>query len=261
MSMSERTRDEGPKGRHAGEPEAGDRVVKSAREIIEERLAARGDAGADAEAAAAGPASGDGASGGAGGAPGSPGSGPAVETEPAAELQALRQKAKERDEYLDQALRARADLDNYQKRIQREMTAVRETAAQGLIHDVLQPLDNLDLTVRAAEKTRDVDTLLAAVKMALAQFAKVLADRGVTPIDAALGVPFDPRRHEAVAVVERADLPASAVVDELRRGYMIRDRVLRASQVRVSKRPEGESAGGAGGGAGSTGAEAGAAQS
>jgi len=212
---------------HEHGPEGADRPIKTARELVEERLRARAPAlAADAlrQAADRAPAEGEAA----------PPSGPRVPVD-AAELEALRAKAAERDGLLDQLLRARADLDNYQKRIQREMASFRDFAAQQLITDILPAVDSLDLTVKAAEGTRDVDALLAGVRMAGAEVMRVLGDRGVRAIDARPGTPFDPNLHEAVAVEERADRPANEITDEVRRGYQIKDRVIRASQVRVSR--------------------------
>lgn len=157
----------------------------------------------------------------------------AAEAAPADERTA--KLVKERDEWKNEALRARADLDNYQKRIRREMEEVRTFAAAGVLADVIAAIDNLDLALSAVKTAPDIETLVKGVEMVRDQLEKVLRDRGAERIPAE-SVPFDPRRHEAVLVEERADVPDGTAVAELRRGYTLKNRVLRAAQVKVSRR-------------------------
>ncbi len=205
--------------------------IKTAREILEERLAQMKSESGLAEEALRQAAD---------RAPAEAATPPAPPVPAAAAAgEARRKLEKERDEFKSEALRARADLDNYQKRIRREMDEVRTYAAAGVLGDVIAALDNLDLVLKAAAARPDVAALFQGAEMVRGQLEKILADRGAERV-ATVGAPFDPRRHEAVLVEERADVPDGTVVEELRRGYALRDRVLRAAQVRVSRAPRPE---------------------
>src|SRR5687768_8994260 len=157
-----------PSEHHGGER------VKSAREILEERLkASSSEAPQAGEAlkAAADRAPDGGAAAGSGTAAGT-GSGTGTSAE------------KERDEWKNEALRARADLDNYQKRVRREMQETRDFAAAGVLGDVIAALDNLDLTIQAAKTTPDVSTIVTGAEMVRDQIEKLLKDRGAERIPA-----------------------------------------------------------------------------
>ncbi len=141
----------------------------------------------------------------------------------------------ERDDYRDQALRARAEFANYQKRSKQQADADRVYAVGSLAKDVLDPLDNL---VRAIEHLRasGAEGISSGLEMVQRQLLEVLAKHGVEPIEA-MGQPFDPNLHEALIQQPTADHPEGTVVNELSKGYRIRDRVLRPSKVAVSSRP------------------------
>lgn len=151
----------------------------------------------------------------------------------AEEVEELRAHAAERDEFLDKFQRAKADFINYQKRMQRERERWSETAIQGLCLRVLPGLDDLERAITAAEQDHDVNALIDGIRLIRAKLLKALAEDGVTPIEAQ-GEAFDPTFHEAVAHVRNPDVPDHTVAEELRRGYMIGQRVLRASQVVVA---------------------------
>lgn len=223
--MGETQADRAGAAEGGGAGAAGDRV-KSARELLEEKLAGMKSEAPAAEAALKAAAERAPSQGGAAG----PADARSGTERRIAELE------KERDALRSEALLARADLDNYQKRIRREMDEVRAYAAQAVLADLLTALDNIDFSLAAAKVKPDLDQLVLGVEMVRAQIEKVLADRGATRIPAE-GVPFDPRRHEAIIAEERADLPDMTVVQELRRGYALRDRVIRAAQVKVARRP------------------------
>ena len=198
--------------------------VKTAREILEERLSKmKGDAPTTSqalkEAADHTPA-------------GAAGAGPAPKAESVDER--VKKAEKERDEFKNAALMAKADLDNYQKRIRREMDDLRTYASAGVLADVIAVLDNLDLSIAAAKAKPDLELFMQGVDMVRGQIEKLLADRGATQIPA-VNVPFDPRKHEAVMIDERADVPDGTATQELRRGYQMKDRVLRAAGVKVSR--------------------------
>lgn len=146
-------------------------------------------------------------------------------------LAAVRQ---ERDALKDQLLRARAEFDNYRKRIAREQEANRKKAAQALLADLLPVVDNLE---RAVDHGDDASGGLAAgVAMVLNQLGEVLGRHGLEPIPS-VGEPFDPNVHEAIMSVEAADRPENQVAEEFLKGYRLGDWVLRPSKVSVSRGP------------------------
>ena len=148
-----------------------------------------------------------------------------------AEVVALRL---ERDTLQDQLLRARAEFDNYRRRVTRENEQVRKTAAQSLMRDLLPIVDNME---RALSHVEDKTSSLAlGVEMILKQFAGVLSTQGLEPIPA-LGEPFDPNIHEALTHQPSTEYAADSVMEEFQRGYRLGDFVLRPTQVVVSSGP------------------------
>jgi molecular chaperone GrpE len=139
----------------------------------------------------------------------------------------------ERDDYKDKWARARADLDNYRKRIQREMEEDRKFAAVPLLKAVLPGLDGLHRALKAAAASKNADELLAGVEMVAKQFDAALVGAGVKTIPS-IGQPFDPNVHEAISQRPDAAHPSMTVVDEVERGYTLHDRVVRPAKVVVS---------------------------
>ena len=138
----------------------------------------------------------------------------------------------ERDAQKDQFLRARADFDNYRKRMLRETEQVRRMAAERLVHDLLPVLDNLERAVEHAQT--EPAGLTEGVVMVLKQFREVLVRHGVEAIPAA-GLPFDPTCHEALACIETAECPPDHVAQEMLKGYRLGGTVLRPAKVMVGK--------------------------
>lgn len=138
----------------------------------------------------------------------------------------------------DLYLRAQADLENYRKRAQREKEDLARFANEGILREILPVIDNLERAVEhaGADKGGNGGGLVQGVEMTLAQFRKVLEKFGVVPIPA-LGETFDPARHEAVGQVETDKYPPNAVAQELQRGYLLNDRLLRPSMVLVARAP------------------------
>jgi molecular chaperone GrpE len=170
-----------------------------------------------------------------GGAGADRGDGPTDPGQGLSPAEQIEQLKRERDEYREQALRCRADFANYQKRSKQQADSDRAYAVGSLAKDLLDPLDNL---ARAIDHLRDsgVEGISAGLDMVQKQLLDVLAKHGVEPIPA-LGTPFDPNLHDALLQQPTADQPEGMVVNELSKGYKIRDRVLRPSKVAVSSRP------------------------
>jgi molecular chaperone GrpE len=139
----------------------------------------------------------------------------------------------ERDDYKDKWARARADLENYRKRMQREMEEDRKYAAAPMLRALLPGLDGLQRAIKAAGAAKSADELIAGVEMVAKQFDAELAQVGVKPIDA-VGRPFDPNLHEAISQRPSPDHPPMTVLDEVERGYTLHDRVVRPTKVIVS---------------------------
>jgi molecular chaperone GrpE len=130
-------------------------------------------------------------------------------------------------------LRALAELDNYRKRAAREMLEQQRFAQLPLMRDVLPVLDNVQRAIDAAEKTQDAAALLAGFKLVAQQLQDALKRHHCTAIPAQCA-PFDPHVHEALLQQPSAEVPASHVLQDVRSGYRLFDRIVRPSQVIVS---------------------------
>jgi molecular chaperone GrpE len=151
------------------------------------------------------------------------------------DLEALRTRARERDEFLDLLQRTRADFANYQKRNLKEREQERRYMYGPLVQELLPALDNLERATAAANKAGETGPLVQGVAMVQNQLLEVFRRHGITPIEAE-GKPFDPNLHEAVMQQPAADRPTNTVLQVLERGFTIHDRVLRPAKVIVSTR-------------------------
>jgi len=142
--------------------------------------------------------------------------------------------AAEAARFKDLALRAQADLDNYRKRAVREKEDAIRYANTSLLEKLLPVLDNFELGLEAARTATDATAIVQGMTMVEKQLKEFLRSNGVEPVPAE-GQAFDPAHHEAVAQEPSTDVPEGHVVRQLRRGYRLKDRLLRASSVTVSK--------------------------
>jgi molecular chaperone GrpE len=150
-------------------------------------------------------------------------------------LQAELERVKtERDQLVDRAARLQAEFDNARKREARERADFRDFAVAGAVEQFLPVLDNFQLALRSSGS---VEQLRAGVELIVKQMEEVLRALNVTPVETT-GTKFDPRVHEALESVDRNDLPDHQVLEEVRRGYRIRDRLLRPALVRVVNNPQ-----------------------
>lgn len=139
----------------------------------------------------------------------------------------------ERDQLLDRVARLQAEFDNARKRAERERAEFRDYATGNVVEKFLPVLDHFELALKA---TGSVEQLRSGVELIVKQMDEILRQMQVTPVPA-VGEPFDPRVHEALGTVERDDLPDQSVAEEIRRGYRLRERLLRPSMVRVAHNP------------------------
>jgi molecular chaperone GrpE len=160
-----------------------------------------------------------------------------ADTPPDAALDDLRQKLEsaqiEARANHDRFLRERAELENFKKRMQREKAEALRFASEPLIRELLPVVDNLERAVEHGGG--DGESLLEGVRLVLKAFREVLDRHGVTPIEA-VGEPFDPSRHEAMAQIESIEHEPNQVVEQHHRGYLLHDRLLRPALVTVSGR-------------------------
>jgi molecular chaperone GrpE len=140
----------------------------------------------------------------------------------------------ERDQFKEKWTRALADHDNYRRRIQREMEEDRKYAALPLLKSLLPAFDGLDRTIFAATQTKNADELIQGVQLTVKQLETALNGFGAKTI-AALGQPFDPNLHEAISQMPSVEHPPMTVLQDVERGYMLHDRIVRPSKVIVSK--------------------------
>jgi len=157
----------------------------------------------------------------------------------AGELQALRAKAQERDQYLAMLQRTQADFENYQKRSRREREDEWKYRHADLARELLPVIDNLERAMAAAKQAGETGPLVQGVTMVQGQFVDLLRRYGITRMDAQ-GKPFDPHLHQAVMQQPTNDYPPGTVVQVLEPGYLIHDRVLRDARVAVSVPAEGK---------------------
>lgn len=134
-------------------------------------------------------------------------------------------------------LRALADFDNYRRRVREEMKQARQLAIEDFLLRLLPVLDNFERAIKAAEEMKDYDALHGGVILILRQLRDVLEKEGVKPIEAE-GQEFDPMKHEAVMREDTTEYPDNTIIEEFQRGYVLGDKVLRPSMVKVAKQPE-----------------------
>ena len=152
------------------------------------------------------------------------------------ELETVKQEAAET---YDRLLRMTADFENYKKRSQRERDEQKKFANESLIKDLLPVVDNLERALIAAEEQQSNaasgnGNMVEGVEMTLKEILKILKSYNVTTVEAQ-GKPFDPTYHEAVMQEESDQYPENTVINELQKGYMLHDRLIRPAMVVVSK--------------------------
>jgi molecular chaperone GrpE len=140
----------------------------------------------------------------------------------------------DRDQLVERLARLQAEFENARKREARERTDFRDFAISGAVEQFLPVLDNFQL---ALGSSGSLEQLRTGISLIIKQMEDVLRALNVQPVES-VGVRFDPRVHEALESVERTDLPDHQVLEEVRRGYRIRDRLLRPALVRIVNNPQ-----------------------
>ncbi len=153
--------------------------------------------------------------------------------EPAAQTEVEQLKA-ERDQLLDRLARLQAEFENARKRAERERAEYRDYVTGSVVEQFLPVLDNFELALKA---TGSAEQLRSGVSLIVKQMEEILQKMQVNAVPA-VGEAFDPRIHEALGTVERDDMPDQHVAEEIRRGYKMRERLLRPALVRVAHNPK-----------------------
>jgi molecular chaperone GrpE len=150
--------------------------------------------------------------------------------------QQLEAEKKRSEEYLTRLKYLQADFENLKKRFDRQMEEVKNYCTERLVIQLLDVVDELELALKTAQSANSAKPLIEGVQMTLKKLRKVLEQEGVTPIDCE-GKVFDPSKHIAIATIERDDVDECVVAEEVRKGYIMNDKVIRPSIVKVAVNP------------------------
>ncbi len=154
-----------------------------------------------------------------------------------AQIEELQSRAAKADENWDRLLRATADFENFKKRASRDRDDAIKYANESLLKKLVSVLDNFDMALAASQNQAGApESLQTGVAMIQQQLRGVLVDSGLEEVDAT-GKVFDPNWHEAVSQQESAEVPEGQVLQQLRKGYKLRDRLIRPATVIVAKKP------------------------
>ncbi len=157
------------------------------------------------------------------------------------QLAELKAQAAKAQENWDKLLRTAADFENYKKRAARERQEITKYANESLLERLIPVLDSFEnaLNATGGAPPTSVESLQQGIQMIHQQLKSILSEAGLEEIDAA-NKAFDPNWHEAMAQLERADMPEGQVAQQIRKGYKLRDRLLRPAGVVVAKAPTGK---------------------
>jgi molecular chaperone GrpE len=156
----------------------------------------------------------------------------------AEQIDDLKSRAEKADDHWQRLLRTTADFENFKKRATREKQEGIKFANESLLEKLVPVLDNFDMALSATQNTPTEanQSVQTGINMIFQQLKNTLVEAGLEEIDAT-GKPFDPNLHEAVSQKETAEMPEGQVVQQLRKGYKLRERLLRPASVVVAKQP------------------------
>jgi molecular chaperone GrpE len=154
--------------------------------------------------------------------------------------QDLEHEKKRAEDYLTRLTYVQADFENLKKRTDRQLTEVKKYCTEPLIIELLEIADELEMAVKAGRTCKSAENVTQGVEMTLKKLKKVFENEQVAPIEC-VGKPFDPSKHNAVAKIERDDVKECTVIEEVRKGYIMKEKVIRPSIVKVALKPESKS--------------------
>jgi molecular chaperone GrpE len=149
---------------------------------------------------------------------------------------ALEEERKRSEEYLARLKYAQADIENLKKRYDRQIEETQKYGNERLVIELLDVVDELELAVKSGRSANSAEVVIQGVEMTLKKLKKLLETEEVSPIDC-VGKPFDPSKHHAVAKTEKEGVKECTIVDEIRKGYTLREKVIRPSIVKVVIKP------------------------
>ncbi|NEW05171.1 nucleotide exchange factor GrpE [Paenibacillus sp. SYP-B3998] len=154
-------------------------------------------------------------------------------SEEAVEISELDQLRVQSEENYQRLLRVQADFDNFRRRARAEKEDFAKYASLKLIEQLLPVVDNFDRALTSSKETKDFDGLVKGLDMTFRQLDQLLGQEGLKPIES-IGQPFNPEFHQAVMQVESDEHEEGIVVEELQKGYILKDKVIRPAMVKVS---------------------------
>ncbi len=146
---------------------------------------------------------------------------------------ALKQEREKSSEYLNRLTYLQADFENYRKRVEKSLREVAQLSKEKLIVNLLNVIDELELALRSGRATEDKQALIEGVEMTLKKMDTALAEEGLAKI-VAVGKAFNPEKHELVTKVPTKNHNENVIIEEVRKGYMLKDKVIRPSMVKIA---------------------------
>jgi len=150
--------------------------------------------------------------------------------------EALAEEKKRSEECLTRMKYMQADFENLKKRMDRQMEEVKKYSNEHIIIELLDIVDELEMAIKSGHNSDSQENVIQGIDMTLKKLTKILEKEGVSPIEC-VGRPFDPTKHNAVARIEKEDAEECTVVEEVRKGYTMREKVIRPSIVKVMVKP------------------------
>jgi molecular chaperone GrpE len=145
---------------------------------------------------------------------------------------ALDIETKRSEECLTRLKYMQADFENLKKRMDRQMEEVRKYSNERLLGELLDIVDELELAIKSGRSSDSKETVIQGVEMTLKKLKKILEKEGVSPIEC-IGKPFDPSKHEVVSKIEKDSAEGCTIVEEIRKGYGMKEKIIRPSGVKV----------------------------
>ncbi|MBS7632446.1 nucleotide exchange factor GrpE [Candidatus Bathyarchaeota archaeon] len=147
--------------------------------------------------------------------------------------EALELEKKRSEEYVTKLKYLQADFENFKKRVDRHLEETKKYCAERIVIKLLEIVDELELAVASAHSSGSTNPIVQGVEMTLQKLKKILEAEGVFPIDC-LDKPFDPTRHSAIGRVEKEGIKECTVIEEIRKGYIMKEKVIRPSIVKIA---------------------------
>lgn len=146
---------------------------------------------------------------------------------------ALTEEREKSSEYLNRLMYLQADFENYRKRMEKEIREMAQLGNEKLIVNLLSVIDELELALRSGRNTKNKDALLEGIEMTLKKMYAILGHKGLVKIET-VGKSFDPKLHEVVMKVQTEEHEEGMIIEEVRKGFMLGNKVIRPSMVKIA---------------------------